>query len=46
MIENGSTDWNWGLKFACQYGHKEMVQLMIEKGATHCFYCWETLNKH
>ena len=33
-IEKGATDWNWGLWGACGGGHLELVNLMIEKGAT------------
>jgi hypothetical protein len=36
MIEKGARDWNLGLKYAyaCEGGHLDLVQLMIEKGAT------------
>ena len=27
-------DWDWALRGACEGGHKELVELMIEKGAT------------
>jgi ankyrin repeat protein len=43
MIENGETDWNWGIEGACldaglygacEAGHMNIVKLMIENGAT------------
>ncbi len=35
-IEND--DWNWGLRGACEGGHMDMVELMIERGATNWNY--------
>lgn len=34
MIQLGDNDWNDGLSAACSRGHKDIVNLMIEKGAT------------
>jgi len=33
MIEKGANDWNWGLQGACEGGHYELAEWMIEKGA-------------
>ena len=32
-IERINYDWNWGLFKACKHGHKDLAELMIEKGA-------------
>ena len=33
MIEKGADDWNWGLGEACKGRHKEIIKLMVKKGA-------------
>jgi hypothetical protein len=39
-------DWNWGLGEACRNNHRKLVLLMIEKGATRCYCCKKSLDKH
>jgi len=34
MIQKGVNNWNWGLRYACEGGHMEIVELLIQKGAT------------
>ena len=34
MIECGATDWNGGLRNACEGGHVALINMMIERGAT------------
>ena len=31
-LKKGANDWDWGLESACLGGHKELANLMIEKG--------------
>ena len=35
-IEKGATNWDNGLYGACEGGHIEIANLMIESGPTHC----------
>jgi hypothetical protein len=41
----GVADWDWGLANACHYRQKELVKLMIQKGAKHCM-CDKHLEDH
>ena len=45
MIQIGATDWNWGLYGACKGGHREIMELMIQKGANNCS-CGKTMDSH
>jgi len=38
MIQKGANDWNGGLGRACYWGHRDLAELMIQHGATHCLY--------
>ena len=40
LIEHGANDFNYGLCGACIGGHKDLVEFMIECGATYCTYCF------
>ena len=46
MIEKGANTWNWGLEGACKGGHRDLVNLMIEKGATDCYKCGSSIDEH
>jgi hypothetical protein len=46
MIEKGANDWNWGLRYACQSGHRKLASLMIKKGATECHWCGRDMSSH
>ena len=37
-LTNDIFDWNWGLLCACWGGHRDLVDFMIEKGASHWDY--------
>jgi hypothetical protein len=39
MVQKGATDWEGGLQNACDNGHMELAQLMIQKGAP-LLYGW------
>jgi hypothetical protein len=39
LINHGATDWNKGLFIACQSKKLDIVELMLERGATLCEYC-------
>ena len=45
-IKKGATDFNGGLWRACTGGHREIVELMIEKGATNWDHCEECEKSH
>jgi len=45
MIQKGAKGWNDGLRYACAYGHKSMVLLMIRNGANTNHY-YVTYSKH
>ncbi len=34
MISKGAIEWDWGLWSVCEGGHRDLVNLMISKGAT------------
>ena len=38
MIQKGTNGWNWGLSGACVGGHRDVAEIMIQKGATHCTF--------
>jgi hypothetical protein len=46
MIEKGADSWNDGMTKACRGGHREIIKLMIEKGATNCSKCNKSINEH
>ena len=46
MISLGANYWNRGLMFACLGGHRNLVNLMIEKGATYCEHCDRNADDH
>jgi len=56
MITRGANDWNRGLHGACKGGrlpsrasaseHLDIVNLMISKGATECYYCNKSIEDH
>ena len=39
-------EWNCGLFDACEGGHMDIVQLMIDKGATKCYCCYKSVSEH
>ena len=42
-IAKGAKIWNWALRGACEGGHRELAEWLIDdKGATNCTYCRNT----
>ena len=46
MIEKGADDWDGGLRGACKGGNRDLVDLMISKGATYCNHCHRNASDH
>ena len=45
-LTNYHLDWNRGLYHACFGNHRNVVKLMINKGATYCRYCNRDADDH
>jgi len=46
MIQKDANDWNGGLQSACLRGYRDLVNLMISKGATLCMHCHRKMDDH
>jgi len=46
LMSRGLYNWRLGLFEACRWQKQDMVELMIEKGASYCMNCRKTIEEH